>query len=103
MMLHCNKPKLQYSPEYLYKLEVDINSKARDQAALYVASDPRANFDKVSLVYKFAATPHEIIVEGMLGLGSFEAMHQYYKKLAKMLHPDKNTHELANEVFQKVT
>ena len=44
-------------------------------------------------------TPEDIIVEGMLRIGTCETLHQFYKKLAKMLHPDKNSHKLANEVF----
>ena len=54
-------------------------------------------------MFKFNLTPEDIIIEGMLRLGTYETLHQFYKKLAKMLHPDKNEHELANKVFQKVT
>ena len=30
-------------------------------------------------------------------------MTKFYKELAKKIHPDKNNHPLANQVFQKVS
>lgn len=93
----------QYSTEYLQKHEVETNKKARDQAVLYMASNPETDFNKVFLIYKFDATPHDIIVQGLLNFAGFDALNQYYKKLAKMIHPDKNTHDLANAVFQKIS
>ena len=92
----------QYSQQYLQSLEFDINKEAHTKTVMYMASNPDAVFDKVFLVYKFDATPEDIIVEGMRGLGSFENLHAYFKRLAKMTHPDKNSHAMANSVFQKV-
>ena len=92
-----------YSREYLHQLEQNINQKAHSLAMQYMATeDQESDFNKIFLVYKFNSTPAEIITEGMLQLGSWEEVHQYYKRLAKLTHPDKNAHPLANDVFQKI-
>ena len=30
-------------------------------------------------------------------------MAKFYRELAKLIHPDKNSHQLANKVFQKIS
>lgn len=43
-----------------------------------------------------------MIVSGMTKLQPPQLV-QFYRKLAKQLHPDKNGHPLAKDAFQKVT
>jgi hypothetical protein len=53
-------------------------------------------------VYKFSLTEVKLIVAGMQTLAqtqSFSAVSQYYKKIVKQLHPDKNSHPQAKEAF----
>ena len=59
-------------------------------------------FEQVFLVYKFSLTEVKLIVAGMQTLAqtqSFSAVSQYYKKIVKQLHPDKNSHPQAKEAF----
>ena len=52
---------------------------------------------------KFSETPDEVILKGMKLMGDSEQTRSYFKKLAKLVHPDKNGHPLSNEVFKKIS
>ena len=60
-------------------------------------------FERVYLTYKFEFSPAEVIRQGLLKLQSHESMTRFYRELAKKIHPDKNDHPLANQVFQKIS
>ena len=57
--------------------------------------------DQAFLVYKFLNTPEEMLVAGMTQMQPVQ-LTQFYRKLAKQLHPDKNRHPQAKEAFQIV-
>ena len=59
-------------------------------------------FENVFLVYKMKMTKFDTIKRHMQAMDSFEAANSYFKKLALLLHPDKNCHPLAEQVFKKV-
>ena len=54
------------------------------------------------MVYKMKSTKQDSIRKYMEALDSFENVNSYFKKLALHLHPDKNCHPLAEQVFKKV-
>jgi len=56
---------------------------------------------QVHLVYKFLNTPEELLQQGMGRLAP-KQLSQFYKQLAKQLHPDKNAHPQAKDAFQRV-
>lgn len=96
--------------ETLSDLERQINLRAAALAKSYLASldsakkqDEKLSYQKVFLAYKFNETPSHVIVKGMLMMGDLEQSRGYFKKLAKLVHPDKNSHPLSNEVFQKLS
>ena len=66
-------------------------------------NDWKLSEEKVFLVFKFNETPDDLVVEGMMLMGNSEQTRSYFKKIAKLLHPDKNAHPLANQVFQKIS
>jgi len=87
-------------------LEQRINQHANSLAKQFIAglsSGERANeklsFQKVFLVLKFNATPDDVLLEGMKLMGDSDQTRSYFKKLAKLVHPDKNGHALASHVF----
>lgn len=71
----------------------------------YLASESAVQMpeDKVFLVYKFLETPEAMIMQGILAMGDQVQARAYFKKIARMVHPDKNRHPLANEVFYKIS
>lgn len=57
--------------------------------------------DQAFLVYKFLNTSQEMLVAGMTQLQPAQ-LTQFFRKLAKQLHPDKNGHPQAKDAFQAV-
>ena len=51
------------------------------------------------MVFKFNETPDDVVLQGMMLMGDSEQTRSYFKKIAKLVHPDKNGHPLANQVF----
>ena len=96
----------------LQRMEQEINSRATEMAKNYLAqlseserNDEKLSFQKIFLVFKFSETPETVVLQGMrlMGASDSEQTRSYYKKLALMLHPDKNGHPLASEVFKKIS
>ena len=54
--------------------------------------------DQIQLVFKFLNTPIEMLVSGMQKMQPTQLI-QFYRKLAKQLHPDKNCHPQAKDAF----
>ena len=86
--------------------ERNNNSKFTELARSYLAKhqsyDAKLTFDKVFLVYKFNATSQENLINGMENMESLDQANQYFKKAALLIHPDKNSHPLAETVFKKL-
>ena len=55
------------------------------------------------MVLKFSETPDDVVLKGMKLMGDSEQTRSYYKKLALLVHPDKNGHHLSGEVFKKIS
>ena len=53
-------------------------------------------YEQVYLVYKFLESPLEIL---KATINQQDDTKKYYKKIAKQLHPDKNSHPSAKEAF----
>ena len=88
-------------------IEQQINNKAKAMTIDYLKKtrvddcgrgDDQSLQEQVFLVYKFISTPIDIITAGMRTMMREQAT-QYYRRLAKQLHPDKNQHPLAKEAF----
>ena len=54
--------------------------------------------EKAYLVYKFCNTPQGVLESGMMKMQPTQ-LTQFYRKLARQLHPDKNDHPQAKEAF----
>ena len=65
------------------------------------SADPFQQQDQVYIVYKFLNSPIDVLVSGMQQMQPTQ-LTQFYRKLAKQLHPDKNSHPQAKEAFQRV-
>ena len=89
------------------QLEKAINIRSADKAKTFLASLPsdeqqKLNFDKVFLIYKLTSTKQLTLTNAMVSMQSLEQAKSYFNKLALQVHPDKNSHPLANTVFKKL-
>lgn len=90
--------------ERLAAIEQSVNKAAMEQMKAYLRSgsaDPTLQQDQIYIVYKFLNSPIEVLVSGMQQMQPNQ-LTQFYRKLAKQLHPDKNAHPQAKEAFQRV-
>mmetsp|Transcript_25862 Transcript_25862/g.34601 ORF Transcript_25862/g.34601 Transcript_25862/m.34601 type:complete len:312 (+) Transcript_25862:1034-1969(+) len=91
-------------------LEEQINRRASALAKAFLSSlnaaerqNDKLSFQKVFLALKLSETPNEMLLEGLKLMGDSEQTRSYFKKLAKLVHPDKNGHPLAHQSFQKLS
>ena len=96
--------------EYLSSLEKSINQRALNLSKEYLASlsktarnDEKLSSQKIFLIFKFNETSEEVLLESLKLMGDSENTRSYFKKIALLVHPDKNGHPLANAVFQKLS
>lgn len=54
------------------------------------------------MALKLNETPFEMLLSGLKMMGDTENTRSYFKKFARMVHPDKNGHTLAKTSFQKL-
>ena len=57
--------------------------------------------ERVFLIYKLLAYPSNLLVQKLQAMNLSNTLHHYYRKVAVMVHPDKNRHELAVKAFLK--
>ena len=93
--------KTQSNMSDLASFEQKINKQASQQAKEYLNSQglSSSEFTKNFLIYKFNGTPLDIIVKGLKAMGDLNASKSFFKKIALQVHPDKNSHPLAKDVF----
>lgn len=77
------------------KIGIDAD---KDTLESYVRKLSDLQFDHIYLVHKFLETPLNVIVSGLANK-SEENVRNYYKQVAKFLHPDKNVHPKSKEAF----
>lgn len=87
-------------------MESRINKLATEQTSKFMAdksnfnSTPPAKMerDQVYLVFKFLNSPIDMLVSGMVQMQPTQLI-QFFRKLARQLHPDKNCHPNAKDAF----
>lgn len=97
----ANQQAQKLTLEYLRQAKLQRQSpKSSDKPSDDQPEQPQMeeNSEKVFIVFKFIHTPIEAIIAGMMQMQRDQAM-QYFRKLALLLHPDKNQHLQAKEAF----
>ena len=91
----------------LLATEGQIDLRARDMVQRYMNSsqyDGGVNFSQAFGVYKvLASTLQFLIIRFFPSRLGKEAITSAFRKLAKVLHPDKNRHPSANDAFLKIS
>ena len=79
----------------LRRVGISANEETLD---VYVRKLGDLKFDHIFLINKFLETPLDTLVQGLVSKGE-EDVRNYYKQVAKLLHPDKNVHPKSKEAF----
>mmetsp|Transcript_46028 Transcript_46028/g.53260 ORF Transcript_46028/g.53260 Transcript_46028/m.53260 type:complete len:537 (-) Transcript_46028:232-1842(-) len=90
--------------EYFEKIEANVDRLARKQTAEFLAVKDlsgQCSQEQVLQVYKVTLMPEEILKSYMFNL-PLDALKADYRRLVKLVHPDKNSHPQAGIAFQKI-
>ena len=82
--------------------EQEVNTRAKQEAEEFMRKEDNIyenlQMEQAYLVYKFLFISEELMVKGLMGMPQSD-WSQWYRSLAKQLHPDKNCHPQAKEAF----
>lgn len=84
----------------LYQINALANQMAMNYLYCHPTEGSKVSFQDAVLVYKILATPNELLLQTMKGVGDTE-LSSMYRKNALRLHPDKCKHPQAVQAFQK--
>jgi len=101
MERRINKTAAKLTASYMKSMQRQ-QQMSQSTRATETAEERKALYDRIFLVYKFQETPLHAILVGMQTMLHSSQVNQYFKRLAKQLHPDKNQHPQAKEAFQKL-
>lgn len=100
----CNeKPAEEDVLAYFQKIDREVEDLAQKEANQFLSQNlcQNVNFQQVLQVYKVLFMPDEILQKYMTSL-NLELLKSEFRRMAKILHPDKNKHPKAGNAFQKV-
>jgi len=90
--------------EYYRKMDNDIETLAKKYTSEFMSSKDfvgQCEYQQILQVYKILIMPEEILKSYMLNLTT-EGLKAEFRRLAKLIHPDKNKHPKAGLAFQKI-
>jgi len=101
----CNeKPVEEDVLAYFQKIDREVENLAQKETEKFLSqqeSSQSVNFQQALQVYKVLIMPEEILQKYMMSL-NLELLKSEFRRMAKILHPDKNKHPKAGNAFQKV-
>jgi len=101
-----NQPVYQSSSvlEYFQRMDYEIEKLAQKYALEFMSRKEfigDMSYQQILQVYKILIMPEEILQNYMFSLGS-DMLKSEFRRIAKIIHPDKNKHPQAGTAFQKV-
>jgi len=102
----CNQPKSNEEDvlAYFQKVDLEVEVVAKKDAEGFMAQKDLSagiSFQQALQVYKILIMPEDILEKYMMSL-SPEILKGEFRRMAKVIHPDKNKHPKAGNAFQKV-
>jgi hypothetical protein len=95
----------EHQEEDCAQVELQVNRKAQNEAEEFMRKlgncAENLQMEQAYLVYKFLFISEELMVKGLMGMPQ-PRQSQWFRSVAKCLHPDKNRHPEAKAAFQRV-
>jgi hypothetical protein len=101
-----NQPVYQASSvlEYFQRMDYEIEKLAQKYSLEFMSRKEFTGdigYQQILQVYKILIMPEEILQNYMFSLGA-DTLKSEFRRIAKIIHPDKNKHPQAGTAFQKV-
>jgi len=90
--------------EYFQRIDYEIESLAKKYTTEFMSRKEFSGditYHQILQVYKIVIMPEEILQSYMFNLNA-DTLRSEFRRMAKMIHPDKNKHPQAGNAFQKV-
>jgi len=101
---HSSHQKPMSAFEYFQRVDFEVETLAKKYTIEYMSQKDFAGevtYQQSLQVYKIVIMPDEILQSYMFNLNS-ETLRSEFRRMAKIIHPDKNKHPHAGNAFQKV-
>lgn len=89
---------------YFQKIDLEVEKLAKEETNKFMSQEGVSNnvtYQQALQVNKVLIMPDDVLEKYMLGL-SVEVLKSEFRRMAKLLHPDKNKHPRAGNAFQKI-
>jgi len=89
---------------FFQKIDLEVEKLAKEEATKFMSQEDASRnvtFQQTLQVYKVLIMPEDVLQKYMMSLNS-ETLKSEFRRMAKLLHPDKNKHPRAGNAFQKV-
>jgi len=90
--------------EYFQRIDYEIESLAKKYTLEFMSQktfNGEISFQQILQVYKIVIMPEEILQTYMFNLNA-DTLRSEFRRMAKIIHPDKNKHPQAGNAFQKI-
>jgi len=90
--------------EYFQRVDYEIETLAKKYSNEFMASKEFKNdveYTQILQVYKILIMPEQVLQFYMFNLNA-DALKSEFRRMAKIIHPDKNKHPQAGQAFQKI-
>jgi len=90
--------------EYFQRIDYEIESLAKKYTISFMSQKEfggNIHYQQILQVYKIMIMPEEVLQTYMFSLNA-EALRSEFRRMAKIIHPDKNKHPQAGNAFQKI-
>jgi hypothetical protein len=90
--------------EYFQRIDYEIESLAKKYTLEFMSQKTftgEINYQQILQVYKIVIMPEEILQTYMFNLNA-DTLRSEFRRMAKIIHPDKNKHPQAGNAFQKI-
>jgi len=90
--------------EYFQRIDFEIETLAKKYSSEFMAQKEfkgDVEYNQILQVYKIMIMPEQVLQSYMFNLNG-DSLRSEFRRMAKIIHPDKNKHPQAGTAFQKI-